>query len=121
MREISGLNLPEGSLALDLGCGYGRNSELLSRHFVNVIAADVSCKNFSDLWCLNCKNIHPVILGRGLLLPFLNNAFSVVIVVHLYHEDLIINLIGVIRPGGFFIYESIAGNGENWRELSLFG
>jgi len=120
-REISGLNLPEGSLVLDLGCGYGRNSILLSRHFANVIAADFSCKSFSDLWYLNCKNIHPVILDCRQLLPFLNNVFSAVIVVHLYHENLIANLIDVIRPDGFFIYESIAGNGENWRELSLSG
>ncbi|MBK5553882.1 class I SAM-dependent methyltransferase [Pseudomonas sp. TH03] len=120
-REISGLNLPEGSLALDLGCGYGRNSALLSRYFENVIAADISCKGFSGLWYLDCKNIHPVILDCGQLLPFLNNTFSAVIVVHLYHEDLIANLIDIIQPGGFFIYESISGNGENWRELSLFG
>ena len=62
-----------------------------------------------------------MILDCGQLLPFLNNTFSVVIVVHLYHENLIVNLIDVIKLDGFFIYESIAGNGENWRELSLFG
>lgn len=120
-REISGLNLPKGSLALDLGCGYGRNSVLLSRHFANVIAADFSYKSFSDLWHLNCKNIHPVILDCRKTLPFLNNTFSAVIVIHLYHENLIVNLIDAIQPEGFFIYESIAGNGENWRDLSLSG
>lgn len=120
-EEISRLDLLEGSLALDLGCGYGRNSILLSRYFANVIAADFSYKSFSDLWYLDCKNVHPVILDCGQLLPFLNNVFSAVIVVHLYHEDLIDNLIDAVRPGGFFIYESIAANGENWRELSLSG
>lgn len=120
-REISGLNLPEGSLALDLGCGYGRNSILLSKHFANVIAADFSCKSFNDLWYLNCENIHPVILDCGQLLPFLNNTFSADIVVHLYRENLIANLIDVIQADGFFIYESIAANGENWRELSISG
>jgi SAM-dependent methyltransferase len=120
-REISGLNLPKGSLALDLGCGYGRNSVLLSRYFSNVIAADFSYKSFSDLWHSNCKNIHPVILDCRQPLPFLNNTFSAVIVVHLYHEDLIVNLIDAVQPEGYFIYESIAGNGDNWRELSLPG
>lgn len=120
-REILELNLPKGSLALDLGCGYGRNSVLLSKHFANVISADFSYKSFSDLWYLNYKNIHPVILDCGELLPFLNNTFSAVIVVHLYHENLIANLIDTIQPEGFFVYESITGNGGNWRELSLSG
>jgi SAM-dependent methyltransferase len=120
-REISGLSFPRGSLALDLGCGYGRNSVLLSRHFSNVISADFSHKSFSDLWHLNYNNIHPIILDCGQSLPFLNNTFSAVIVVHLYHENLIVNLIDTIQTDGYFIYESIAGNGENWRELSLSG
>lgn len=30
-------------------------------------------------------------------------------------------MIDTIQPEGYFIYESIAGNGENWRELSLAG
>ncbi|MBY8950054.1 methyltransferase domain-containing protein [Pseudomonas sp. SH10-3B] len=121
MSAISGLNLPEHALALDLGCGYGRNSILLSKYFANVIAADISCESFSNSWFLDYKNIHPIMLDCGQRLPFLNNTLSTVVVVHLYHENLISNLINAIHPEGFFIYESIAANGENWRELSLSG
>lgn len=43
------------------------------------------------------------------------------IVIHFYNENLIENLVDLIKPSGFLIYESIGGNGENWRELDVSG
>jgi len=115
------LNLNEGSVVLDAGCGYGRNSVLLSKLNLNVVAADFYCKSFSNSWFASYKNIHPIVLDCRKPLPFKSNSFSAVIVIHFYNENLIENLVDLIKPSGFLIYESIGGNGENWRELDVSG
>lgn len=43
------------------------------------------------------------------------------IIIHFYNKNLIENLLDLIKPSGFLIYESIGGNGENWRELGVTG
>jgi SAM-dependent methyltransferase len=119
--ELLSLNLHEGSSILDAGCGYGRNSALLSKYHLNVVAADFSYESFSNLWHLSHKNINSIVLDCRLPLPFKSNSFSAAIIIHFYNKYLIENLIDVIKPSGFLIYESIGGNGENWRELGVSG
>ncbi|WP_077431861.1 class I SAM-dependent methyltransferase [Pseudomonas sp. C9] len=118
---LSALTLHEGSAVLDAGCGYGRNSALLSKYNLNVVAADFSHKSFSNSWYLDHKNINPIVLDCRKPLPFKSNSFSAAIIIHFYNKYLIENLIDIIKPSGFLIYESIGGNGENWRELGVSG
>jgi SAM-dependent methyltransferase len=118
---LSALTLHEGSAVLHAGCGYGRNSALLSKYNLNVVAADFSHKSFSNSWYLDHKNINPIVLDCRKPLPFKSNSFSAAIIIHFYNKYLIENLIDIIKPSGFLIYESIGGNGENWRELGVSG
>jgi len=117
--QLSALNLHKGSTVLDAGCGYGRNSALLSKHNLNVVAADFSYESFSNSWFLNYKNINPIIMDCRKPLPFKSCSFSAAIIIHFYSKYLIENLIDIIKPAGLLIYESIGGNGENWRELGV--
>jgi hypothetical protein len=54
-------------------------------------------------------------------LPFTDRAFRLALIVHYVDKGLFARAARVIAPGGFLIYESYGGQGENWRSLPAHG
>jgi len=110
-----------GSLtpALDIPCGFGRHSILLSKKNCNVLCADYDPDVFRDHWFDGNHDLIPILLDARKELPFRLESFGVIIVVHFYANGLFLKLLNVLKPDGLIIFESIGGQGENWRGLPL--
>lgn len=117
-----GLNSPNIDLPiLDVGCGYGRNSIYLAGLGYHVVASDYYEKVFEDQWYKKRSNIQSIILDCTKPLPFRSNIFGAIVVIHFYSEGLFQRLSNLVVPNGYIFYESIGGNGQNWKQLDLIG
>jgi SAM-dependent methyltransferase len=117
----SNLPLPNGFPVLDLACGYGRNSVFLSKQGHEVVAADYCREMLVDEWSRSSPFIRRVHLDASLPLPFVNEAFAAVVVVHFYANGLFKNVRNLVVPGGYIFYESISARGGNANELPAPG
>lgn len=113
-------NQPVGIQALDLACGYGRHTHILKSKGFSVVSGDLSISGLQVIK-RDMENSFCVQLDACVDLPFLDNSFDLVIVVHYVHKGLLSRLARLISPGGFLIYETYGGQGENWRSLPIHG
>ena len=106
--------------ALDLACGYGRHTNILRSKGYSVVSGDLSIDSLKvikqDFLESNC-----VCLDASADLPFCNNIFNLVLVVHYVHKTLISRITRLMSPGGFLIYETYGGQGLNWQSLPIHG
>lgn len=106
---------------LDVGCGYGRNSLYIAGLGYKVISSDYYEKVFINKWYEEQPNITNMLLDCTKSLPFKENTFSAVVVIHFYSDDLFKRLSPLVAPNGYIFYESIGGHGDNWQQLDLCG
>ncbi len=103
-----------GGQTLDLACGYGRHTHLLKSNGYSVVSGDLFIEGLQiikrDQGCC-------VQLDASLDLPFRDNSFDLVLIVHFVDKGLLSRLARIILPGGFLIYETYGGQGENWCSL----
>jgi SAM-dependent methyltransferase len=104
---------------LDVGCGYGRNSMYLAELGYEVIAIDIDDKSLNDNWNIGFSNIHKVQIDVNDAIPFEDDSFGAIIVVHFYCKDLFKKLRNLVRKNGFIVYESVSSHGNNWKDLSV--
>ncbi|MGZ8945729.1 MAG: class I SAM-dependent methyltransferase [Methylococcaceae bacterium] len=109
-----------GGQVLDLACGYGRHTHLLKSKGYSVVSGDLSIDGLQVIK-LDMENSFCVQLNASVDLPFLDNSFNLVVVVHYVHKGLLSRLSRLITPGGFLIYETYGGQGENWLSLPVQG
>jgi SAM-dependent methyltransferase len=110
--------LTKGDLILDLACGYGRSPIYCESKGFKVIAVDYDEKIINGDWHKE-KEIALLQVDCRNDLPFKENTFGLIIVIHFYAKGLFLRLKKLIKPSGFLVYESIGLRGENWRELEL--
>lgn len=65
--------------------------------------------------------MHPIHLDATQELPFKDGSLGVAVVVHFTCPGLISKLTKLLVPGGYLIYETFGGQGENWRSLPMKG
>jgi SAM-dependent methyltransferase len=113
-------SIESGGLALDLACGYGRHTHILRSQGFSVVSGDLSVdslqvikRGFTPSCC--------VCLDASVDLPFRNLSFNLVLIVHYVHKGLLSRIARLISPGGFLVYETYGGQGENWRFLPIQG
>lgn len=104
---------------LDLPCGFGRHSIFLAKRGYKVVCADHDHGVFDDRWHQGNQSLLPVILDGRTMLPFPENKFSLVLVVHYFTDDLFLRLRSLVNKSGYIILESYGGQGGNWKELPM--
>lgn len=102
--------------ALDFGCGVGRASQALARHFKGVVGVDLAESMVKQAQMLNQ-------MGRrcefrtydGETLPFPNGIFNLVYSLHVlqhiaphYQRQAIAELVRVTRPGGLLVLQTVS-------------
>ena len=112
---------PSDSLSvLDLACGTGRHAIWLATQGHRVAALDRDDARVTRLQHTSKESRASVdaIVGDGAQpLPFRENSFDLVLVVHFVPPSLIQAVTPVIRTGGHLIVETFGGQGGNWRDL----
>jgi SAM-dependent methyltransferase len=99
------------SQVLDLACGCGRHSRFLSQHGHHVLAVD------QDVLALASLANTPFITTQQADLennpwPLQNDQFDAIVVTNYLWRPLWPKLLGSLKPGGLFIYETFAKGNE---------
>jgi len=104
--------------AIDAPCGYGRHAVLLENR-----GYDVACIDRDPYAIKNCKELLPnglvTVADITRVMPFCAGSFGVAIAVHFVSVGFLRQMMRMLVPGGYLIYESFGGHGENWRSLLL--
>jgi SAM-dependent methyltransferase len=88
---------------------------MLKSHGFSVVSGDLSVDGLHVIrGCCVC-------LDANVDLPFRDHSFDLVLIVHYVHKGLLSRVARLISPGGFLIYETYGGQGENWRTLPVHG
>lgn len=103
-------------MALDLACGFGRHTILLNSKGYTVVSGDLSMGRLQTIKDENSFS-YCLCLDASRNLPFQDQSFNLVVIVHFVHECLLSNIQRLLVPGGFLIYETYGGQGDNWQSL----
>ncbi len=112
---------PECSI-LDIPSGTGRHSHWLADLGCHVTAFDVDeiriarCRT-SERIAPEYGSIHCVVGNANAGLPFADASFDAVLIIHFVSEGFFGRVAPLIRPGGYLVYETFGGQGQNWRDL----
>lgn len=112
---------------LDAPCGFGRNSLFLARRGFRVVGADIDAeradfvKRYAERTSHGAKNLGLVVCDlHSEFLPFEPGTFGSVVIVHFIpsHWN---NYLALLCSGGFLVFETMGGHGENYLELPVRG
>jgi len=119
------LALPEPQWALDLACGTGRHSLSLASLGYSVTCADISADYLLALQRRAPRafgtRLHPVQMDATKTLPFLDEAFGLVVISDFWQPGLLRCVSRVMSENGILIFHTYGGHGENWRALPTVG
>jgi SAM-dependent methyltransferase len=115
--ESGYLPLAKNIRCLDLPCGFGRNAAYLSSKYETVVACDYDPDVLSDNWASKFENVFPVLLDARVELPFQDQSFDLITVIHFYDDGLLSQMHRLLKNKGVLIFESIGNRGQNWRQL----
>ena len=131
LRLLDGITFSENATALDAPCGFGRNAIALAAKGLVVVGAD---KDFGRLDSLKravaelksskqtLSGIFPICTDLSAnKWPFLESSFSAVVCVHFPAQEIIENLKGSLREGGYIYIETFGGQGGNYLQLPKAG
>jgi SAM-dependent methyltransferase len=131
LRLLDGISFSENATALDAPCGFGRNAIALAAKGLVVVGADKDCGRLNSLKSAVAeleasKQTHPRIFPICADLsdnrwPFLESSFSAVVCVHFPAQEIIENLKGSLREGGYIYIETFGGQGGNYLQLPKAG
>ena len=106
-------------LALDLPSGRGRHSRYLIDLGFRVVAADLDHRALLQAASQPASADRPLLVRLNALrpLPFKNETFDLVVVIHPHSLDVLAAAKASLRRGGHLILETFGAHGENWRDL----
>jgi FkbM family methyltransferase len=117
--------VPAGrSLALDFGCGAGRLSRALARHFEHVVGVDVSASMIATARALNAdvgniafrENTSPLL--KGIADASVDLVYSIMTLQHIPAQlaaGYVDEFFRVLAPGGVAVFQFVAGPDESLR------
>jgi SAM-dependent methyltransferase len=121
--QRSGLDPP--ARILDLPCGFGRHSRWLAGRGFSVTAVDIDLNRLGSFWpaspATSVTETHPVLADGRSSLPFRPRTFDMVVMIHWHVAGAVARAKDCVDVGGYFLFESVSGHGENWRELPKRG
>ncbi len=100
-----------GGAVLDLACGQGRHARYLAGLGYQVEALDRDCSSLNALATVAGVRIRCFDLEASPW-PYTAGQFDGIVVGNYLHRPLASALIGALRPGGIFIYETFAEGNE---------
>ena len=123
---IAKIRLSAGAAVLDLACGSGRHAALVASTGCHVTAADIDPKRLTDVGQIPASfrgdgTINTVRADGSGTLPFRDEGFDLVMIVHFVPPGIIANVTPLLRRGGHLLLETYGGHGENWRMLPEAG
>ena len=106
-------------LALDLPSGRGRHSRYLIDLGFRVVAADLDHRALLEAASRSAAADRLLLVRLNALrpLPFKNETFDLVVVIHPHSLDVLAAAKASLRGGGHLILETFGAHGENWRDL----
>lgn len=120
-RCLSCAELDHALPVLDIPCGRGRHSHLLSDLGYDVVGIDI---DMASLVAMMTRDRQP---GAGEVLsvkadarnslPFCPRSFGLALIIHFVSDGIIPAVGALIAPGGYLIYETFGSNGGNWLQL----
>lgn len=112
---------------LDLASGFGRHGLYLAGLGDHVVAADIDESKLArsrDAWRARSHTsgtFLPLVVNAELPLPFPEEAFDLVLMVHYVSEQIVEAVGRALRVGGFLLFETFGGHGGNWQDLPFRG
>ena len=110
---LSQISYKKNSHALDLACGYGRNSIYLEDRGYKVISIDISKKALDDFSGKNitkiCKNIEDINSW-----PVHEKKFEIVLVTNFLNREIFSYILKSVNKGGYLIYETFSEGNEKY-------
>lgn len=118
-KALSKLALRAGAKILDAPCGYGRHAHWLASLGYRVSGADIDEERLSEAAATAPTTPHPIRWYRADLETTgpVHRRFDLLLVVHYYSPNIVTRARELLRPGGFFIYESFGAQGRNYLSL----
>ncbi len=119
LRSIRGMG-PDAALAVDVPSGYGRHSCLLVEHGYDVIAIDAderALRHIHEGTSLGNNKLTCIVADCRADIPLATDTIFIAVVVHFISSALLQALSRIIRTGGYLIYETYGGNGDNYVTL----
>lgn len=102
-----------GGRVLDVACGRGRHLRHLASLGLAAVGVDRDEEALSGLRGLRGVEIRVADLEAGPW-PFSPGEFDGVVVTNYLHRPIFPDLVGALRPGGIFIYETFAAGNERY-------
>jgi SAM-dependent methyltransferase len=125
LRCIKNIELNRTLPVLDIPCGHGRHSFLLSERGYEVVGADIDSRCLTSMrehvFRVAEKRISLLRVDARSKLPFPSHAFGLALIVHYVERSIISSVEPLIAPGGYLIYETFGFNGNNWQQLPQAG
>lgn len=114
--------LAPASRVLDAPSGFGRHALWLAGIGHHVTALDIDGDRIKQCQAATgdapaSGSIQCVVANALGPLPFAPATFDAVVVVHFVAHGLLARVATLLRPGGYLIYETFGGQGQNWRDL----
>ncbi len=110
---LNQINYKKNSHALDLACGYGRNSIYLEDRGYAVISIDISKKALDHFSGKNirkfCKNIEDINSW-----PIHEKKFELVLVTNFLNREIFSYILKSVNKGGYLIYETFSEGNEKY-------
>ncbi len=110
--------LPQGGSVLDLACGSGRHTRYLLDLGYQVTALDRDLSNIRDLDGREGLTLIEADLEDGSPFPLAGQSYQGVLVANYLYRPLMEALIGLVAPGGGFLYETFALGNERFGKPS---
>jgi len=111
-----------GTKVLDIPCGYGRHARFFASRGCSVVAVDIDEERiFEAKKISSMKPIYWCTADIEAPLPFADNYFDLVLVVHYVSNRIVEIARNALKPGGHLIFETFDARGQNWRALPARG
>lgn len=133
-RVLNSLDIGNGGLVADYGCGYGRHSLQLAINSINVVAIDSEWSRLSYiqdnksayLRSLNLDNTPgSITLVQSDIvkykIPVQDEHLAGAVCIHFPDYEILKRIIPSIKPGGFLLFETFDGHGHNYKQLPAAG
>jgi SAM-dependent methyltransferase len=128
LESLSLIDIPAGEIAVDFGCGYGRNSLAVASRGWHTIAMDIDnralnalAKHYQDNLSAFSGKIWPVRADLSQPPPLEPRSISLGLLIDYVPEIDLPAIVECLRPEGYLLLETFGNRGENWRQLPRLG